>query len=77
MGGRHLGIVLETLPRAPAQPLLGPWVLAVAAILLRRLLVQVGPAWGSRRMLLAGSTGGIIGVISAGPALLAVAADPA
>ncbi len=52
-------------------------MLAVAAILVRRLLVQIGPAWGSRRMLLVGSTGGILGVISAGPALLAVAADPA
>ena len=64
-------LLLVLLPVA-LMPLLGAWVLAVSALLLLLLLVQIGPAWSQRLVLLAGALGGLIGVTNAGSALLAV-----
>ena len=64
-------LLLVLLPVA-LMPLLGAWVLAISALLLLLLLVQIGPAWGQRLVLLAGALGGLIGVVNAGTALLTV-----
>ncbi len=72
----HVFVLLLALLPVAAMPLLGAWVLAISALLLCLLLVQIGPDWSRRLVLLVGATGGIIGAITAGAALLTVGGEP-